>query len=246
MIGILGANGFIGSHLVSVFPDAVRITRESSLIRGKIETLFIAAPTSRKYQVNRFPSEDLVDVNNILKLIHSSNRIDNIVLVSTIDVYSNLESSSEISECKSELSYGGNRHFLETQLSLLGSNLKVCRTGGLFGRGIKKNLIHDLVNRRTEFLLDYNMESTYQWLPVDFFIKELLDFSHSELSLKNIVGEPISVKAVVQAGGFKFDFSMNGELKSYDVISNHAFNGYSLNSEAVLCELNQYLQGHLN
>jgi hypothetical protein len=90
------------------------------------------------------------------------------------------------------------------------------------------------------------MESTYQWLPVDFFIKELLDFSRSELSLKNIVGEPISVKAVVQAGGFKFDFSMNGELKSYDVISNHAFNGYSLNSEAVLCELNQYLQGHLN
>jgi hypothetical protein len=246
VIGILGANGFIGSHLVSVFPDAVRITRESSLIRGKIETLFIAAPTSRKYQVNRFPSEDLVDVNNILKLIQSSNRVENIVLVSTIDVYSNLESSSEISECKSELSYGGNRHFLETQLSSLGSNLKICRTGGLFGTGIKKNLMYDLVNRRTEFLMNYNMESTYQWLPVDFFIKELLEFSCSDLSLKNIVGEPISVKAVVQAGGFQIDFGMYGELRSYDVTSNHEFNGYSLGSGEILCEINQYIQGYLN
>jgi len=245
VIGILGAKGFIGQHLVKEFPDALQITRDSKLCGAHVETLFIAAPTSRKYLVDKFPENDKVEIDKIIDTVFSRLKIDNVVLISTIDVYLNSSDSLEGSPCREDLSYGGNRNYFESQLKLRIKNLKICRSGGLFGPGLQKNLIYDFLKMRNDYLVNYNFGSTFQWLPIDFFVGELLDFSKGEIMLKNIVGEPTSVEDIMNLTEPKNMLNMIGEKKSYNVKSRHYSGGYSLSSSVILGKIEEFLKGNM-
>jgi nucleoside-diphosphate-sugar epimerase len=241
VIGIVGANGFVGSNLRRIFPESIAITR-SELAKGcpkSFSTVIIAAPAANKWQINQDP---VADRENIQKLVKDVTRLDTnrFVLFSTIDVYSSPSDSSEDSECLESVSYGGNRYYLEGLLRQTTEHLLVRRLGGLFGPGLRKNLIFDALNNRIGQLGQYHPESRYQYLSIDTSIKLSLSERLTDIATVNIVGEPIAAKRLVNQKAVYL--STDVEKVNYDIKSNHSFNDpYFCSAESVLESLNEYL-----
>jgi nucleoside-diphosphate-sugar epimerase len=242
VIGIVGANGFVGSNLKRLFPESA-VLRRSDLDEGcatTFSTVFIAAPAADKWRINQNP---LSDRENIQALVKGLIRLKTLrfVLFSTIDVYSSHDESNEDSKCLDSVSYGGNRYFLE---SLLGDNtehLLVRRLGGLFGPGLKKNLIYDALNNRFELLRNYHPESTYQYLSVENSINLSLSDRLADVKIVNIIGQPITAQRLL--GGRANFLSFDAERVNYDVRSNHGLNGpYFLSAESILESVNEFYE----
>jgi nucleoside-diphosphate-sugar epimerase len=245
MIGIVGASGFVGSNLKRIFPESVVLSR-SDLNEGcttTFSTVFIAAPAADKWRINQDP---LTDQENIQALVRGLIRLrtHRFVLFSTIDVYSSHNESNEESKCLDSMSYGGNRYFLESLLGDSTEHLLIRRLGGLFGPGLKKNLIYDALNNRFEQLRKYHPESTYQYMSVENSINLSVSDSLADFKIVNIVGEPVAAKRLL--AGRENYLSFDAERVSYNVKSNHGFNGpYFLSAESVLESVNEYYETQL-
>lgn len=245
MIAIVGANGFVGSNLKRIFPESVVLSR-SDLHEGcttTFSTVFIAAPAADKWRINQNP---LSDRENVQTLVRGLIRLKThrFVLFSTIDVYSSHNESNEESKCLDSISYGGNRYFLESLLGDRTEYLLVRRLGGLFGPGLKKNLIYDALNNRFEQLKKYHPESTYQYMSVETSIHLSLSDSLANVKIVNVVGEPITAKQLL--GGRENYLSFDAARVSYNVKSNHGSNGpYFMSAESVLESVNEYYEAQL-
>jgi hypothetical protein len=142
------------------------------------------------------------------------------------------------------MSYGGNRYLLESLLGESTEHLLVRRLGGLFGPGLKKNLIYDALHNRFEQLRKYHPESTYQYMPVETSINLSLSRRLADVKIVNIVGEPTAAKRLLD--GRQNYLSFDAERVSYDVRSNHGLNGpYFMSAESVLKSVNEYFETQL-
>ncbi len=97
MIGVIGSSGFIGSNFIRKFPEAKQISREflSSTEVKEVETLVIAAPGARKYEVNQNPAPDRDNILKLLDQIKNTIRPTRVLLFSTVDVYKSSCNSDE-------------------------------------------------------------------------------------------------------------------------------------------------------
>ena len=73
----------------------------------------------------------------------------------------------------------------------------IARLGGLFGPGLKKNAVYDLMNDNGVETI--NPESTFQFYDMSHLWRDLLRMEERGLSLTNFVTEPVSMREVVDA-----------------------------------------------
>jgi nucleoside-diphosphate-sugar epimerase len=234
---IIGASGFIGSNLARELPSATHVSRQD-LKSGNFFTgsrLFIAAPSASKWLVNQEPASDLQNIETLFKYVKTYIETVEIILISTIDVYEDPRAANEDSPTLNSLNYGGNRKILEDLLGTLASNLRVARFGGLFGQGLKKNILFDLHNLRYEELIKYNAESLFQYLSVERSIRYLLE---SNEPLVNVVGPPLRVKDMAANRDF---FSDTAPLIEYNVSSVHLEGGYLIDRESAILDIESFL-----
>ena len=138
MKGLIGHTGFVGSNIAAQEQfDAHYNSTNIREIEGKTFDLLVCAGVrSVKWKANRTPQEDF---NQIKKLIFHLERSSwkKLVLISTIAVYDNPADSA----------YGRHRLYLETHLQNNHENVAVIRLPALFGDGLKKNPIYDMMNK---------------------------------------------------------------------------------------------------
>lgn len=169
---IVGSSGFVGAAL----GDALR--SQGCLVRGfnskstpeemrhhEYDLALIAAPHAKKWWANANSSADEKLVEKLVERL-SFVKAEKVVLYSTIDVFPRVNGVDESADCsETEEPYGRNRFLLEQQVRTLFHNATVIRLPGLFGRGLQKNVLHDLLNRK---LLDnISPRATYQWYGLD-------------------------------------------------------------------------------
>ena len=240
MIGIVGAKGFIGSNLMRMLPSSVAIfppTATKTEI-DSLSALYIAAPTSSKYLVQNNPLEDRENVLELSKSLIEFSRIKNVVLFSTIDVYQNRVACDEDSSTMHDISYGGNRMILEDRLNLIFSDLRIVRLCGVYGPGLKKNLIFDIKNHRPSEVAKYAPESSYQLIHIGevykFITGERADFPN----LINLVTEPISVSEILS----DTDLIARGrDVVRYNVKSKYFEGGYAYSKQHSLNSIKDFL-----
>jgi nucleoside-diphosphate-sugar epimerase len=225
MMGVIGASGFIGTNFMGNFSAAVPITREhlesSQVI--ELDTLVIAAPGARKYEINQNPQGDRENIVRLLEQISRSLRTRRITLFSTIDVYKVPIDVDEESEIRTDLTYGGNRAIFEIEIQKLAPVVNIRRLPGLFGPGLKKNLIFDLINNRQDQLSNYSSESIFQYIHIDEAIKLGVEESLEQYEILNVVTPPIKVSDIV-------GLPMSSEPKSvrYNVMTKYHPKNYFL------------------
>jgi nucleoside-diphosphate-sugar epimerase len=104
------------------------------------DTIFFCGVPAVKWYSNKYPDEDNKVIND-LKAILDTITVNKIVLISTIDVYDNVEiqldEDSKINYIGNH-TYGKNRFLFEEYIKNRYENYYIIRLPALFGKGLKK------------------------------------------------------------------------------------------------------------
>jgi nucleoside-diphosphate-sugar epimerase len=163
---VWGANGFVGSSIVSELRrrgwNVTEITkttdlRSLSLKNILFDVVFIACNSSSKVTAENHPADDFkATVNRTLDVINSCHAI-RVVLISSIDIYSNLTSKETTFEgvFKEERllsNYGYHKLCTERLFARYTNNFLILRLGGMVGPRMRKGPVFDIQTGRDIFL----------------------------------------------------------------------------------------------
>ena len=258
MIGLVGYTGFVGSNLLQFYKidEFYNSTNFSEAVNKSFKILFFCGIPAVKWYANKNPDEDfniIENIKNILKTI----KCEKIILISTIDVYENTNSKfDEEYNCiyLNNHTYGKNRYLFEKFIKENFDNHHILRLPGLFGKGLKKNIIYDLINNNHIENIPYN--SSFQWYNLDRLKKDINLVINQDIKVCNLFSEPLETKEVIRLfkkiynKDYEFNIEHYGnnhnEIK-YDTITKYSeiFNSkkseYICTKEEVLHDLEKYL-----
>lgn len=195
---LLGYTGFVGSNLLkqSQFDDLYRSTNIQE-IRGKsYGSLVCAGVPAVKWHANKHPEEDRANIDRLLDHL-STVQVERLVLISTVDVYPVTVGVDESFECASVPNhpYGTHRLYLEQTLASIFRDLYTLRLPALFGPGLKKNVIYDLLHDNC--LEAINPESAFQYYGLSNLWADIRTVLRQNVRLVNLVTEPIATRAII-------------------------------------------------
>jgi len=198
---IIGSTGFIGRNIVENLPDIEVLDRHLYQLETNLhtDTLYIAAPSASKWLVNSNPKEDLNNITQLASSINKHIKAEKIIVFSTVDVYANLSTSTELSETLTDISYGGNRRIFEKLLSVNECELYVFRLSGVFGKHLKKNIIYDLLNKRNSEVGKYNLNSEFQFIEISSVLKTCHELLNKTPGVYNLSSPPIKVSDLLES-----------------------------------------------
>ena len=112
------------------------------------------------WAANRDPQRDADNLEDLASQIFRS-RSRKVVLISTVAVFDRSDAgyTESKSSYETQKAYGKNRRWLEEALASEVSDLHVLRLPALFGPGLKKNFIFDLINPVPSFIAVDKFES---------------------------------------------------------------------------------------
>ena len=181
---IIGYTGLIGSNLLDQYKKKFsKIDLFNSKNINKINNkkeyniVFCAGLPAAKWLANKAP---IKDKKNTEKLIRNLKNIKTkkFVLISTIDVHF-------------KHAYGHNRKYLEKFIKNKFRNNYILRLPGVFGKGLKKNIIFDLLNKNS--IDQIYLNDKFQWYDLADLFKDISKiFKNNKLGLNELYSVPIS------------------------------------------------------
>ena len=189
---IIGYNGFVGSNLNKTIKAKFLFNSKNikDIKNKSFNKLFICAPHAQKWLANKNPKMDNSQVN---KLIHNLKNISakKVIYISTVDVFENLINKNEKSKInkKKHHTYGKNRLKIEKFIKKKFIDYHIIRLPALFGKGLKKNILFDLINNNN--LHNIKILSKYQWFSINDLNKCIKLVIKNKIACINLVSEPI-------------------------------------------------------
>ena len=189
---LIGYTGFVGSTLArNCNFQTLYNSKNISDIEGRsFDTVICAGVSAVKWRANKEPEADRSAITALSSYL-STIKAKTFILISTVDVYSNPIDVDETNEptLATLQPYGRHRLEFEQFVKRTFSGHKVVRLPGLFGNGLRKNLIFDFLNHNQVQKIVPNGQ--FQWYPMRRFAKDLSIIKNSDLSTVNISVEPI-------------------------------------------------------
>lgn len=217
---LIGYTGFVGGHLLRKREFAsLYNSKNIEDIRGRIfDTVICAGVPAEKWRANRDPVADFASINRLWTSLREV-KAGKLILVSTIDVYPvprGVDETSGIDTGEAQ-PYGKHRYELEGIASDYFDCL-VIRLPGLFGNGLKKNALFDLLHSNETEKID--SRGVFQFYDVERLSSDIDTALRNDLSLLNIATEPVSIEEVsTDCFGFTFVNHVVDQPASYDVRS---------------------------
>ena len=235
---LIGHTGFVGSniHRQMKFDFLYNSKNIDDIVGKSFDLVVCAGVPAVKWWANKNPEEDLAIIESILDKIISI-KAKRFILISTIDTYPiplKVNENNEI-DINSVQPYGKHRLILEKKLKNNFENYNIIRLPGLFGHGLKKNIIFDMLNNN---MVDkINLESKFQWYPLSRIWKDIETVISNDISLCNFAVEPIKTRKLVTSF---FPHLVVGNKPQptvdYDIHTNHAASFLSKNKKYILDE----------
>jgi len=246
---LVGYSGFVGSNLLAQtgFDDLYRSSNIHE-IRGKSYGLLVCAGVPAvKWHANKYPEEDRANIDGLLDHL-SAVQSERLVLISTVDVYPVTTGVDESFDCTGipNHAYGTHRLHLEQQLTKLFRGVYTLRLPGLFGAGLKKNVIYDLLHDNC--LSAINPASVFQYYDLSGLWADINSALNHQLSLVNLTTEPIPTQAILDKFfPGKEVGSQAGKPVRYDISTRYApafgkSGEYRFDAGEVLAQLAQFIQ----
>ncbi len=153
--GIVGGTGFVGQSLrrQRAFQSSYNSKNIGDISGQSFDVLVCAAAPATMWAANKDPDGDTAKLNALFESLRSA-KAGKLVLISTVAVYDDTsagytESSGSFEQAKA---YGRNRRMLENRVQDAFEDVLVLRLPALFGTGLKKNFIFDLINPIPSFI----------------------------------------------------------------------------------------------
>lgn len=244
---LIGFTGFVGQNLNTVPFAALFNSKNIEEIRNRrFEMIICAGAPGAKWLANKEPDADSAQIQRLIEVLKTVSA-QKFILISTIDVFRipiNADEASVV-DTKDLHPYGLHRYALERFVQNQFDS-HVLRLPGLFGKGLKKNVIFDfLTNNAVENIESRNVFQFYNLAHIWTDIHKVVE---SNIPLIHLSTEPTSVEEVVRAG-FQKEF-VNHHTKPlirYDFRSKYdslwdGRNGYLYSKECVLSDLEKFVK----
>lgn len=251
--GLIGHTGFVGSNLSRLADfDECYNSQTIAEIRGRaFDLLVCAAPQARKWWANQHPEEDKALAQQLIDCLKQT-QSKRFVLISSIDVFPCITHADESFDCTSQTNhaYGQNRLFLEQSVAEHFPIAHVIRLPGLFGSGLKKNVIFDLLNLNQ--LEKIQGHSQFQWYGLSRLWADMQVILENDLRLIVMATEPVPTQ-MIQTRFFP-DLTIGADASApvfYDIHTRHAHlfggnSGYILSQAQVLDSIEQFVKQERN
>ena len=181
MRALVGHTGFVGSNILqqASFDKCYNSKNIEDISGNDFELLVCAGVSSIKWKANKEPKQDFQQIHSLISNLHKA-RFKRMIHISTIAVY----------DSPADNAYGQNRLYLETYLRNNFDNVFIIRLPSLFGNGLRKNAIFDLLNKDFQYLP--HQDSQFQYYCLDDIWSDITKMSDNNIKTLNLSTEPIS------------------------------------------------------
>lgn len=247
---LVGYTGFVGRNLLAQH-EFGELYNSSNIgeVRGRsFDLVVIAAARAEKWRINQEPRKDAAELASLKRHL-AAVRADRAVLISTVDVYSSPRGVDEGTPIETEglHAYGRHRYELERFIANTFPRPHVLRLPALFGDGLKKNVIFDLLHDNGVDRI--NSAGEFQYYDLSHLWRDVERVIGNDLALLNVATAPIATsKIACEILGRPFDQQPEGTTAArYDFRSLHADlwggrDGYLYSREQVLADLRRFLR----
>ncbi|ESQ14296.1 MAG TPA: hypothetical protein DDY14_08595 [Chromatiaceae bacterium] len=195
---LIGHTGFVGANLAHQHRfDANFNSKNIWEIHGSsFELLVIAGVQAKKWWANLHPQEDWAQIQSLLDPLAKVQAAE-VVLISTIDVLPLHAGTNEDTDPHfyENHAYGRHRLRVEDRVRSMFDVVKVVRLPGLFGAGLKKNVIYDLLNSNQ--LEKINPSSTIQYYDLGRLWQDIELLRKNPIDLVHLFTEPVKTETIV-------------------------------------------------
>ena len=196
---LAGATGFVGGNIArqKSFDCYSNSTNFKAAAGQHFDLLVFSAAPALKWWANAHPADDYSIICDLIGTL-SQVSVDRFVLISTIDVYPNVQGVDETSAIDADANapYGRHRYLLECAVRERFPKHHIVRLPGLFGPGLKKNILYDLICKN---MVDkINPMSRFQWYPLSRIWSDLSNVIAKDLRVVNFGVEPIATSQILE------------------------------------------------
>lgn len=228
MNAVIGHTGFIGSILKKdISGDYFNRENINSLCNKSYNIVYCAGVSAIKWYANKHPEEDKKNIDDLFRNLINL-KCKKFVLISTISIYDNEP-------------YGINRkNFEDDLIKIFKDRLLIVRLPAVFGDGIKKNLLFDILNN--SLISKINIKDKYQWYNVNNIKFDIDKFLDSDKQIVELYPEPITNKELISIFSKEIDI-IDDEKNSY-IQNRIPKEGYFYSSDKVINELKKFINGY--
>lgn len=220
---LIGHTGFVGSNLLrqTHFDATYNSSNIESIAGEEFDLVVCAGVRAEKWIANANPDADRAAIDRLFRLMDTI-KARNVVLVSSVDVFITPLDVDETTPIVTAglHPYGQNRHYLEQSIADRFDTV-VARLPGLYGPGIKKNVIHDFLKDHMTEKID--SRGVFQFYGLHRLWSDLQIALTNHLPVVHLSTAPVSVEEVAMVGfGREFTNHVVDRPARYDVRTRHA------------------------
>lgn len=196
---LVGYTGFVGGtlHRARRFDVLINSKNADDLRGGAFDLVIHAGVPAVKWIANRDPPADRAAIEAI-RAVLATMKIAELILISTIDVYPDpsapLDENADIDPAHNH-AYGRHRFELERWVRDRFANVRIVRLPALFGEGLKKNVVFDLLHDNQ--VGNINPASRFQWYPLARLNADIEKVRVQDIRLINLFPEPLATSEIV-------------------------------------------------
>lgn len=228
MDALIGYTGFIGNIISKSLKNFDKYNSKNiKFINNDYKTIYCSGVQSKKWWANENPDEDWLGIELLINSVKNIN-CEKFILISTIGVYENDP-------------YGVNRKKLEDILiNVFGDKLKIYRLPAVFGDGLKKNLLFDMINN--ELRHPINIKDMYQWYNVNNIMEDIANTINDNSKVIEFFTEPIENNELIKI--FNKNFNFYNDIENCYIQDIKPKDGYWMKKSDVISELNKFIHGN--
>jgi sugar phosphate isomerase/epimerase len=243
---IVGWTGFVGGELLRTIPDVdlYNSSTVQTMVNKSYKTIYFAGLPAEKWRINKDPASDYQTLTDIIKILETMT-IDRFVLISTVDVLDCSIEQDETGPAYASHPYGKHRRLMEEWVDKHIADHYILRLPGLFGTGLKKNVIYDLIH--DNLVGSISLSSSFQYYNIEN-LKDDIDYCIcKKIRLIHLVSPPIQTETIVSQF-FPDNMSKCKGTTSvvYKLQTKHGKNKYWKSANDVLDDMKYFIQSELD
>ena len=244
---LIGYSGFVGSAMLRArsFDACYRSTDIATIRHRHFDLVVCCGAPAEKWRANRDPGEDRARLATLTDAL-AHVRAERFVLISTIDVYPHPSGVDEATIIDPSAGQPYGRHRLELE-AFCRSHFAttVVRLPGLYGQGLRKNAVFDLLHDRLVDAIAGN--ARLQLYDADRVWSDVQRVLAAGADTVNITAEPVAMSDVAtRVFNRTLPTPWSHSAASYDVRSRYAHlvggdNGYWFDAATVFDGLQRFV-----
>jgi hypothetical protein len=220
---LIGHTGFVGSNLArqTRFDATYNSSNIESIAGEEFDLLVCAGVRAEKWIANANPEADRAGIDRLLQAL-ASVKARRAILISSVDVFITPLDVDETTPIVTTglHPYGKNRYHVEQAFAEKFDTV-IARLAGLYGPGIKKNVIHDFLHDHQTEKID--SRGVFQFYGLHRLWEDLQLALANHLAIVHLPTAPVSVAEVALAAfGREFTNHVVERPARYDVRTLHA------------------------